>query len=77
MGVACGTLHQVGTPPKPLATPIKEDFVLAPPAFNKNLSLKIDMLHTRIDNLGDSLWNKVVRTWLRWRLRRLERRIPE
>lgn len=47
--------------------------------FDRKLSLAIDAIHDRLDRLcaerGWRAW--CMRLWLRWKLRRLERRIPQ
>lgn len=46
--------------------------------FDRNLSLAIDLCHWQIDALRDSrgAWTWLYRAWLRFRLHRLEERIP-
>lgn len=51
---------------------------MTPPTFDRRLSRQIDLCHWQLDLLAGhcGLWTWLYRAWLRWRLRRLERRIP-
>ena len=52
--------------------------VCNPKTFDRNLSLAIDLCHWQLDALRESrgAWTWLYRAWLRFRLHRLEARIP-
>lgn len=48
------------------------------PTFDRALSLQIDAIHDQLHRLSGAagVWVNIRCAWLRFRLRRLERRIP-